>query len=98
MGGMKIHNDGASIANTCVQTSKKSVTMVGNNVAIMRKFQETCKRYDLMYSQRAYVHQYVNEGMEEGVFSEAREDLGYLEKDYLDILSEHDDEEDDGEF
>ena len=44
--------------------------------------------YDLMYSQRAFVHWYVVEGMEEGTFAEAREDLRFLEQDYLDILAE----------
>lgn len=90
----------ATPAGDCVELWQGSVGMLGNNVAMSRVFGRNNKRYDLMYYQRAYVHHYVSEGMEESELQEAREDLGFLEKDYLDVVSEHasDEDEDEDEF
>jgi len=85
----------AAVSDDIMATSKRNVTMIGNNVAVSRVFTERItKRFDTMYSQRAFVHWYVGEGMEEGEFTESREDLGFLEKDYLDVVTEQLTEED----
>ena len=72
-----------------LRIGKRQGVFIGNNTFISRFFSERISKvYDKMYSQRAYVHWFLQEGMEEGEFAEAREDLGFMEEDYLDLLSE----------
>lgn len=60
--------------------SQHSAVCLANSTAVVDAWARINYKFNLMYSKRAFIHWYINEGMEESDFNEARENLAALEQ------------------
>ncbi|GMM36606.1 alpha-tubulin [Saccharomycopsis crataegensis] len=63
----------------------RAVCMLSNTTAIAEAWQRIEKKFDLMFSKRAFVHWYVGEGMEETELGEGADAINSLINDYIEV-------------
>ncbi|XP_044580613.1 tubulin alpha chain-like [Cotesia glomerata] len=63
----------------------RSLAMLCNNTSIRHAWLRLARKYDLMFKKRAFVHHFMDEGLDESVFVEARDNIAALIDDYKDV-------------
>lgn len=61
---------------------RMSATFVGNSTSIQDVFKRVGDQFSVMFQRKAFLHWYVNEGMDEMEFSEAQGNMNDLVSEY----------------
>jgi len=60
-----------------------SVASLSNTTAIKQIWSNVASKFDLMYNKKAFLHHYLDEGMEEDTFKNARASMDAIYEDYI---------------
>ena len=85
-----------SVCDVGRDTGKISGTFIGNNTSIQDMLRRLLEQFSQMFRRKAFVHSYLNEGMDETEFTEAESNLTDLtcEYQYMEAGVEEEDEDD----
>lgn len=64
---------------------KSSITMICNHTALKNTWNEIGIKFDSLFKKRAYIHSFIEDGMDESQFVEARLNIAMLWEDYEEI-------------
>eukprot|EP00929_Paragymnodinium_shiwhaense_P026514 TRINITY_DN15771_c0_g1_i1.p1 TRINITY_DN15771_c0_g1~~TRINITY_DN15771_c0_g1_i1.p1 ORF type:complete len:433 (+),score=43.79 TRINITY_DN15771_c0_g1_i1:119-1417(+) len=76
------YRQGSVLPGSGLSASPRSATMLANTTAMKSRLEAMGRAFDGPYRKRAFVNHYCGSGMEEGEFSEARENLSNLIESY----------------
>lgn len=83
----------SNLKHDLVAATDKAVCMLANNTAIRHVWMRLNKKFEGLYQRKAFVHHYLEAGMEEVDLTEALENLQTLVQDYEEFETGRKDEE-----
>lgn len=79
------HSPACCVPGGDAAKSMRSLCMMTNSTAVGRIIDRMDHKFDRLMSKRCFVHHYVGNGMEEGEFDDARQNLAALEQDFKEL-------------
>lgn len=74
-----------SVPNSDLSSFVRGVSMLASTTAIQSVFSALNRKFDMLFKKRAFIHWYLDDGMELHEFQDARTNLAVLEKDYEEV-------------
>ena len=71
-----------SLKSTLIHGSSPNLTLLANTTSVQQVFKRILANFKVMFRKKAFLHFYINEGMDEMEFTEAESNLSDLVSEY----------------